>query len=345
MNESNHQTNTPPVRGNFFLSAVLFAFALGVFVGGGFISMITPGKTETPVSVVRDENFRFIRIAASFKESDERRPSRELPPFRYKIKTLIDEKIKKNEVKAASVYFRDLNNGSWFGIGEKERFSPKNILKLPLMIAYFKWAESSPKVLRKKLFYSPSPGPAGEENARAETGLVPGRQNSVNDLIFRMIIEDDNQAYSVLFADIPRERLDKVFKDLNVEYDPHNDDDSLSLTAFASFYRVLFNAAYLNEEMSEKALRYLARSSLKHGIASGIPAGVDVAGKFGQRRVKTAVDGKEFELEQMHEFAIVYHPSRPFLIGIMVRGDDESLLTKTFHDITKLVYEEVDLQS
>jgi beta-lactamase class A len=136
-----------------------------------------------------------------------------------------------------------------------------------------------------------------------------------------------------------------VFKDLNVEYDPHNDDDSLSLRAFASFYRVLFNASYLSEEMSEKALRYLARSSLKQGMSSGIPSNIDIAVKFGERIVKTAVNGKEAQLEQMHEFGIIYHPRRPFLVGIMARGDDANALMKIIRDITKLVYEEVDQQS
>lgn len=333
------------VNRNILLSAVLAAFAIGVFIGSGFIALTTPGQTEKTAPLVPDGNFRFIRTAMALKEGGENRHSMELAPFRYKIKALIDEKINRNEVKAASVYFRDLNNGNWFGIGEKEKFSPKSLLKLPLMLAYFKWAESNPLVLRKRLTYNASQGPLDPEPNRGKTGLESDRPYTVNDLIYRMMTEDDNDAYSLLFANIPRQRIDKVFKDLNVEYDPHTEDDSLSLRAFASFYRVLFNASYLSEKMSEKALMYLARSSLKHGMASGIPLNIDIAGKFGERTVKTTIEGKETELHQMHEFGIIYHPRRPFLIGIMVRGDDANTLTRIIHDITKLVYEEVDQQS
>jgi beta-lactamase class A len=339
------RTNTPSVSRNFFWSTVLAAFAIGVFFGSGFMAMITSSATENAVSVARDEDFKFIRTAIAVKDSDEHRPKTELAPFRYKIKALIDEKITKNEVRTASVYFRDLNNGNWFGIGEKEKFSPKSLLKLPLMMAYFKWAESNPLVLRKRLTYNTPQRSSDQEHAEARKRLEPGNQYSVNDLIFRMIVEDNNDAYSLLFANIPAPKIDNVFKDLNVEYDPHNDDDSLSLRAFASFYRVLFNASYLNEEMSEKALRYLARSSLKHGMASGIPLNIGIASKFGERTVKIVENGKETELQQMHEFGIIYHPRRPFLIGIMARGDDLNSLTKIIRDITSLVYEEVDRQS
>jgi beta-lactamase class A len=339
------RTKTPSVSRNFFWSSILAAFAIGVFFGSGFIVLITSSPAEKMVSVNRNEDFKFIRTAMANKDNDEKLPNSELGPFRYKIKALIDEKIRRNEVRTASVYFRDLNNGNWFGIGEKEKFSPKSLLKLPLMMAYFKWAESNPLLLRKRLTYSAVQRSSDKEHAEASNGLEQGSQYTVNDLIFRMIVEDDNDAYSLLFANIPAPKIDKVFKDLDVEYDPHNDDDSLSLRAFASFYRVLFNASYLNEEMSEKALRYLARSSLKHGMASGIPMNIDIASKYGERTVKIVENGKETELHQMHEFGIIYHPRRPFLIGIMVRGYDLNALTKIIRDITSLVYEEVDRQS
>ena len=160
-----------------------------------------------------------------------------------------------------------------------------------------------------------------------------------------MITEDNNEAYALLLANIPRQRIDKVFKDLNVEYDPHNDEDLLSLRAFASFYRVLFNASYLSEEMSEKSLRYLTTSSSKQGMVSAIPYNIEIASKSGERTITIVENGVEKEIHQMHEFGIIYHASRPFLIGIMTRGDDVDSLRKTIHDITKLVFEEVDLQS
>jgi beta-lactamase class A len=216
------------------------------------------------------------------------------------------------------------------------------------MMAYFKWAETNPLVLRKTLTYKGTENQAEEQkHIKPLAELQPGKRYTVNDLIFRMIAYDDTSAYSLLSANLPPGRLDRIFKDLNVEYDPHKDkeEDSLSLSAFAGLYRVLYNASYLNEEMSEKALRYLSKSTFRDGMASGIPQNIELAGKHGERTEAVTKNGEEDELYQLHEFGIIYHPNRPFLVGIMVRGNDFNKLMKVVRDITRLVYEEVDQQS
>ncbi len=70
----------------------------------------------------------------------------ELKPFQYKVNSLIAEAVQNGDAAAVSIYFRDLNNGNWFGIGEREKFSQKSLLKIPVMIAYFKWSETNPLV-------------------------------------------------------------------------------------------------------------------------------------------------------------------------------------------------------
>jgi len=134
-----------------------------------------------------------------------------------------------------------------------------------------------------------------------------------------------------------------------MNYDPEKNEDSLTLSAYASYFRVLFNASYLNEEMSEKALRYLARSVFRDGMAAGIPPEVSLASKAGERIIPTPdaedADGAPSEVLQLHEFGIIYHPERPFLLGITARGSDFQSLARVIRDITGLVYAEVDQQS
>lgn len=331
------------------LTLVFGAFALGIFLGAGTLGLFTPLQADKGESFVgnREEEFKFIRASQESKKPDGRIASKELKPFRYKVNALIEEKLKKEEATAISFYFRDLVNGNRFGIGENDKFSSKSFLKLPLMMAYFKWAETNPLVLRKTLTYKGTENQAEQKHIKPLTELQPGKHYTVNDLIFRMIAYDDTTAYSLLLASLPEARLDKIFKDLNVEYDPHKDkeEDSLSLSAFAGLYRVLYNASYLNEEMSEKALRYLSKSAFRDGMASGIPQNIEIACKHGERTISVNAGGEEEELYQLHEFGIIYHPNRPFLVGIMARGDDFNKLMKAIRDITRLVYEEVDQQS
>ena len=156
----------------------------------------------------------------------------------------------------------------------------------------------------------------------------------------------DNDAYTLLMANLPPAYLHKIAKDLYVNYDPEVTGDSLTLSAYASYFRVLFNASYLNEELSEKALRYLARSAFRDGMASGIPADINIASKAGERVIKLPdIDGLPVEVLQLHEFGIIYHPERPFLLGVTARGGDFRDLARVIRDITKLVYAEVDGQS
>jgi beta-lactamase class A len=322
------------------------AFALGVFVGRG-AWLFSAGGTGKTVGEYRKpiEDFAYIRL--SIKEGNtETRKIRELKPFRYKVDALIQEMIDDEDASSVSVYFRDLDNGNWFGIREDEKFSPEIQLKLPILIAYFKWSETNPLVLRKKILFRGAGATPAPRYLRSPKPLEAGSAYAVNDLLFRMTAYGDNDAYTLLMANLPPAYLQKVAKDLYVNYDPEVTGDSLTLSAYASYFRVLFNASYLNEEMSEKTLRYLARSAFRDGMASGIPSDINIASKAGEQVITILdIEGLPAEVLQLHEFGIIYHPERPFLLGITVRGGDFRDLARVIRDITKLVYAEVDSQT
>jgi beta-lactamase class A len=330
----------------FLLTLLAFAFALGVFTGSG-MDMLTSSSADKIEAVPEsgEGTFRFIRASTTSFSSGNNRTTKELKPFQYKVNELVERSLKDAGIASVAVYFRDLNNGNWFGIGEHDKFLPKGLLKVPLMIAYFKWAESNPLVLRKTLIYAGDNQIPEREPDSPARKLEPGKTYSVNDLIFRMIAYDDAAAYKLLYAHLPPGRLEKIYSDLSVEYNPQKQDDLLSLREFASFYRVLYNASYLSEEMSEKALRYLSKTTSRNSMAAGIPPNIEIAAKRGERTDFLAAEGNPQETRQLHEFGIIYHPNRPFLLGIMTRGTDIDRMTKVIRDINHLVYEEIDKQS
>ena len=330
------------------LLLILFAatFAFGVFVGAGMgVFTYSPASRGDAVPASTDGSFRFIRAFVDSNSTGKNRTTKELKPFQYKVNALIENTLNRGGAAAVSVYFRDLNHGNGFGIRDQDKFSPKSLLKVPLMIAYFKWAETNPLILRKTLMSTGTGQETVEGQSDQVKKLEPGKAYTINDLIFRMISHDDAEAYTLLYANLPSNRLEKIFNDLYVEYDPLKQENSLSLKTFAVFFRVLYNSSFLTEEMSEKALRYLSKSAFQTAMVAGIPPNVDIASKRGERRISVASNGSEKELSQLHEFGIIYHPHRPFLLGIMVQGEDLDQLTKIIRDITRLVYEEVDKQS
>ncbi len=96
--------------------------------------------------------------------------------------------------------------------------------------------------------------------------------------------------------------------------------------------------------MSEKALRYSFESYLD-SMEAGIPPNIEIASKWGRQTSLIAEEGEKQELRQLHEFGIIYHPNRPFLLGIVTRGTSVARMARVIRDINHLVFQEVDKQS
>ena len=236
-----------------------------------------------------------------------------------------------------SVYYRDMNNGPWFGINEKEMFSPASLIKVPLMMAFLKQAESDPKLLDKEILNTVAYDPKGQ-NIQPEVTLAVNQSYTVRALIEQMIIYSDDISYNILNNLVSYADLVKVYNDLGIDIQKAQKDPSgniLSVKAYASFFRILFNASYLNVEMSEYALSILSRSRFKDGLVAGLPSNVVAAHKFGERQYL------DTDLKQLHDCGIVYLPSKPYLLCVMTRGDDFTTLKTVIKNISRKVYDEV----
>jgi beta-lactamase class A len=317
---------------------LLFFFVLGF--GAGWFSGINwlQEKNAGPVKETRLAGYDFIN---PLLECDSARDSigKELLPFHAMIHELIEARKKKNQVTHVSVYFREMNNGLSFGIHEHEKFSPASLVKVPLLIAYLKWAEKEPGLLARKVRLDM--GDMTEpQRIKPAAMLEQGKSYTVDELLYHAIVYSDNSAYFLLFANINPEILHRVYTDLGLEVPRvRNRDDYMSVKEYASFFRMLYNASYLNKDSSEKALQYLSEVDFKQGLMGGVSAGTVVAHKFGEK-----VFGASAEIKQLHDCGIVYYPRHPYLLCVMSRGDSFEYLDDTIRDISSLVYREVDKQ-
>jgi beta-lactamase class A len=336
------------IKRSLLLVLLFGAFSTGAFVGrAGWIIGTAYENSNDELALERPGEFRFIRPLPTGGGRSMARIAPNLKPFRYRINALIENRLKSSRAATISFYFRDLNGGLHFGIHDQVPFSSEGLLKLPLMIAYFKMAESDPQALKRTLTFAGSDVNGRWSASDSYQPLVPGRSYSIDDLIFRMIVNDDEDARELLSANIRAEYLDRVFKDVYVNYDPKQHDSPVPFSAYASFYRVLYHASYMNKAMSEKALRYLSRSAFKNNIVSGIPSNIDCALKFGERTLgpATGYGTPDSTLEQVHVFGIVYLPNRPYLMGVMARGPDREELKALVRDIATFLFDEVDRQT
>jgi len=230
---------------------------------------------------------------------------------------------------------RALPSGRWIALRRNVIYYPASLLKVPVMIAYFRKEESDPTLFEQRIIYTPlSTGDTFE----APSKLVTGRSYSIRELIEDMIIESDNGAAYTLLSKIDAGLLSEVYTDLGIQ-DPGNDSSKYEISAktYALFFRVLYNATYLTPEASEQALELLMRTSYKEGLVAGVPADVPVAHKYGEHVVS---DGATVQGVELHDCGIVYRPEHPYLLCVMTSAKDLSTASALISSISKAVYED-----
>lgn len=248
------------------------------------------------------------------------------------IKAYINtEQLKKN-AKQISVYYRSLNNGPWIGVNENEQYCPASLLKLPFLIAALKQEQNEPGFLDKKVEYYQAEK-IYKRNIGDTLYLQYGEYYTIYQLIEEMVIHSDNDAMLIVVNNIWSNVFEDVFYDLDIDINSYAPDDRyISPKIYASYYRILYNATYLNERLSNLALNILTKSTYKSGILAGLPPKIVSAHKYGER---TYENQNELEL---HDSAIVYDADQPYLLCIMTRGTDFKKLTKIISTLSAKIY-------
>lgn len=295
--------------------------------------------TDNPIIESRNQqNYQFINPLLECDSGNAISTNKNLSGLKKDLTTILNQEIDKKNITFGAIYYRDLNNGPWLGINETELFSPASLIKVPLMIAYYKLSESDPTLLEKTITNTDTYNP-NEQNFPPEQHLEPNQSYTINELIRRMIVFSDNMAYQNLLKNIDDKLVYKVYNDLGVDISQAAQDPSgniVSVKNYASFYRVLFNSSYLNKDNSEKALELLSHSTFSRGLTSSIPKNVIVSHKFGERQY---LDTGE---KQLHDCGIIYDAKKPYLLCIMTRSNNFNNAAKTISSISKKTFDFID---
>ena len=243
----------------------------------------------------------------------------------------IDEEIAKGTIEHASVYWRDLNNGPWIGINEKELFSPASLMKVPIMIAYLKAAEKNPYLLQQEITIDDRVIDNKKQNILHADRIKIGETYTIQELIERMITKSDNFAANALIFYECGVDINKVSDDLRIFLpNDENAENFISVIDYASYFRVLYNSSYLNREMSEWALKLLSQTDFKEGLVAGVPSYVTVSHKFGERGLP--------DYYQLHDCGIVYRSNSPYLLCIMTKGDSFKKMGEVISELSSRIY-------
>lgn len=248
------------------------------------------------------------------------------------LQDFVSDVQKKYDLNVISVYVRDLNNGPWVGVNQMEKFIGGSLLKVPILISYYKLAEIDPSILQKKIKYSEKLAENNQYFAPSKE-LEIRKEYTVEELIQYMTDYSDNNAAALLSKNIAPVEFDKVFESLGFGRPDINKPYPVDAKTYASFFRVLFNASYLNKDYSERALENLTHSEFDKGLKAYLPNDLIVSHKFGIRS-----DG---DLNQLHDCGIVYYPNKPYLICVMSRGGTFDNMAESIAEVSKYVYDKI----
>jgi beta-lactamase class A len=314
---------------------------LAVGLGAGFLLSFLLHPAILRDHAVRESSGRLTNPLLDFEVAG--LPElQELRPFHDELKDVIGKLKTEGYADDIAVYFRDLNNGLWMGVDESREFVPGSLYEVPLIIACLSQAKRDPAFLERLVRFTGMPVRPGEVRFGPSTSLQVGKEYTVLELIQRTARRSDDGAALLLKALVDPAVLRKVYFTLHIDAgETLSTDGAFSPVDYGRFFRILFNASYLNREMSELALGEFAQSEFRHGLVAGLPQGVLAAHKFGEYLVGSGAQ----ERHLLHDCGIVYFPGRPYLICVMTSGRDIDKLAHAIAAVSGFVFRQVKEQT
>ncbi len=274
----------------------------------------------------------------------------EFAPLKVTLAAAITAQKSAGNAENVSVYMRTLKSGRWVEIDGDRPYAPASLLKVFIMMAYYKEADETdnPGLLDKMIRFEGSPNPGQDDNpGQIIPHLKTGTYYSVRDTLRQMIVYSDNDALNTLADNFDTGTLtyfELIFKDLNIPSpvtQREQDLDFMPARSYAMVFRVLFGSTYLSERYSEQALTLLSEAQYKEGIVAGVPEGIRVAHKFGVKSItatSTALNG----YNELHDCGIVYYPNHPYLLCVMTSGKSFQGLQATVKTVSSVAYQWID---
>lgn len=323
--------------GNNRLGLVLVGVFLGMAAGVTIEHYYLVKNISIPIVTrinAQGTNYKYIAPLLAY-DVDDSGSYTESNGLQDKFNTIINDAKNSGKATDVSVYYRG-PSGAWVGINETEEYNPASLFKVPIMIAYFKQAETDPSVLSQEIKFD-NPKDQSPPQAIPPSGkIVFGQTYTIEQLIEYMIEYSDNSAANILADRIALNQQDSYTEMLS-ELGLPADTSQISAKTYSLFLRILRNATYLNSEMSEKALGIMTQSDFKQGLSAGVPTNTDIAQKFGE--FGTMQGGQQ--IEELHNCGIIYAP-KIYLLCVMTKGYNVMDLENIIKNISTIAYNEAE---
>lgn len=288
----------------------------------------TFSDTDYSIKRLYANDFKYIRPILSVELN---RESEKYKSIKNEMLTYLEQQ-KQYGLTTASVYMRDLSTAKWMGINTDEKYNPGSLLKVGVMMIYFKMAETDTGLLNREVVYHGEKGFVFPIEHFMSDTVVEGRKYKINELIQHMIRFSDNRATVFLENHMDTSGFKKEFNDLGITEPVFNGQSyMLNVKDYTMLLKALYNGAYLRKRASNNALALLTESIFKNGLLKELPSTVEVAHKYGETG--------DAITHELHEAGIIYLKNKPYLISVMTRGTDWNKLSEVVSHVSRMTYD------
>lgn len=230
-----------------------------------------------------------------------------------------------------SVYFEYLPTGTSIGVNESKNLVGASLLKVPFAMQYY-------RALEEGKLQAADTVTIKESNLDSSYGNLykkgAGYQLTLDEVVRVMLLDSDNTALRVL-ADALNEKagvdnIDQVFSFVDLNYESDAEGSTLiGAESYSSILKCLYFACYISKDHSQEVLNLLTQTTFDNRLKRYIPQNempviAHKIGSFGQTT--------------QSDCGIFYEPQKPYLLCIMVNGDDVAA-SQHIGKLSVMVYE------
>lgn len=270
------------------------------------------------LSAERDIGASVEKIKNKYKYLDPAQGFYDQENLIVNIQPLREELTAIGEKKNISIYFEFLNTGANIAVNKDLTFWPASLMKIPVAMAVMKKVEDGEWKLENELVLFND----DKDSRFGELYKNPvGTRFTIERLLEEMLINSDNTARTIFMRNLESVEIDAVLEHLGIE-GIFDENDKVSAKRYSIFWRALFTASYLSPEHSQKLLEILNKASATQYVKSGLPENVDFSHKIGVSD------------DIYSDSGIVYAPSRPYVLTVMMQEKDEEKAEELMKEIS-----------
>lgn len=286
------------------------------------VSLVVIYWGQDTVKSAKENPYPLIDLARNFIPQEDFIVN--IQPLREDLNNLVS----KEGPDKITLYFEFLNTGANIIINQNLKIWPASLAKLPLAMAVMKKVENGAWKLDDQLVLLD--GDKDSSSGGLFTNSV-GTAFTIERLLKDMLNNSDNTAYRILARNMNVGEFRLIVDEIGLD-DFLDKQGKVSAKEYSRLFRALYTSSFLKRENSTKIITWLAETHFNRYLAASVPDSVTFSHKWGVNQ----------DVHVFSDSGIVYVPNRPYIITVMIQGDqteqEEEKVQKLMKTISDKIY-------